>query len=434
MVLNDKQCAELHGFISSKHEEGQQVFRRTVGEWIEAKYGRPMSNRAVGALLYRLGYRRRRGRIKIPPMNEARRARVRRFLVEMADAIAQEEDGRAILVYMDESFVHQLHGSAYSYFFTDEEGVVQDGMGRTSGKGQRMIMVHAITKHGPLVSRGNDDFPIPEGPFAPKAKGRGRAGAGEMGSLPTAECLWQAKHDKGDYHDAMTDKMFMDWLKKRLTPAFKEVFGSDKKMILVLDNASYHHGFDEEVRVPEANSKRYNTELLQRYGVRSIKVERAGKNSSAVATTRNIEVPGPGQVFPQANSKCGNGVSKEEVALATRAYFQAHHPEKLLEKVERYMNTQGWELIWTPPYMPSFQPIELFWQHGKQYVSFRFDTKRKIDGIWEQIRKGWYGDPEWRGRRAVGKRLIVANWSSMPSRRWTSGSKRTLCSGEAFVP
>ena len=54
--------------------------------------------------------------------------------------------------------------------------------------------------------------------------------------------------------------------------------------------------------------------------------------------------------------------------MATRTYFQTYHPDKLLEKVERYMQGKGWELIWIPPYMPSFQPIELFWQHGKQYV------------------------------------------------------------------
>ncbi|CAM9893781.1 unnamed protein product [Sphacelaria rigidula] len=71
-----------------------------------------------------------------------------------------------------------------------------------------------------------------------------------------------------------------------------------------------------------------------------------------------------------------------------RAYFEVHHAEKLPEKVERCMYWQGRELMWTPPYVPSFQPIEFFWQHGKQYVSFRFDTKRKIDGIWEQIRNG----------------------------------------------
>ena len=78
-----------------------------------------MSNPSVGRLLQRLGYVRRRGRIKIPPLTEARKARIRRFLIEMNDALAQEKEGRAIIVYMDESFVHQLHASAYSYFGRD---------------------------------------------------------------------------------------------------------------------------------------------------------------------------------------------------------------------------------------------------------------------------------------------------------------------------
>ena len=133
-LLNSVQCAKLRAFISAKHESGQQVFRRTVGEWIKQEFGIDMSNRAVGGLLYRLRYRRRRGRIKIPPLNDERKARIRQFLVEMAGALSEEEAETAVIVYMDESFVHQLHGSAYSYFFMDEAGVVQDGMRRTSGK------------------------------------------------------------------------------------------------------------------------------------------------------------------------------------------------------------------------------------------------------------------------------------------------------------
>lgn len=59
--------------------------------------------------------------------------------------------------------------------------------------------------------------------------------------------------------------------------------------------------------------------------------------------------------------------------------------------------------------MPSFQPIKLFWQHGKQYVSFRFDTTRKIDSVWAQIRKGWYGDPEWSGHKGDWKSAGCGN-------------------------
>lgn len=65
-------------------------------------------------------------------------------------------------------------------------------------------------------------------------------------------------------------------------------------------------------------------------------MDRTEKNrrGGTVIKTFNVEVPEAGAIFPQANSKCDNDVSKEEVALATRMYFQIHHPSLLLEKVE----------------------------------------------------------------------------------------------------
>ncbi|CAN0476883.1 unnamed protein product, partial [Ectocarpus sp. 8 AP-2014] len=128
----------------------------------------------------------------------------------------------------------------------------------------------------------------------------------------------------------MTDSMFMEWLEHRRSPAFNAIPEFEgKQIILVLDNASYHHGFDAEVKVPETNTKKHNVDLLRKFGAKSIRVEQT----------------------------------------ATREYIRLKLPEKLEERVVTFMKKKGWALIWTPPYMPSFQPIELFWQHGKQYVS-----------------------------------------------------------------
>ncbi|CAB1111725.1 unnamed protein product [Ectocarpus sp. CCAP 1310/34] len=334
------------------HEEGRPaaLCHRTCG------FEEQPSNRSVGGLLSRLGYKRRRGRIKTPRLDAARLARIRRFLVEMDIAKRAEDAGLAVIVYMDESFVHQAHGSPYSYFPSDEDGVVQDGIGRTTGKGLRMIMVHAITKWGPLAKLC-DGFPIEEGWFKSKGGGKGKRGGKDFNleDEETAEFLWQAKLAKGDYHAAMTDSMFMEWLERRLSPAYNAVPDfKGKKMILVRDNASYHQGFDAEVKVPETNTKKYNVELLRRYGVRSIKVKRAAANGRVVQ--QRFEVPtDEGSTLPDARRE--GGVSREEVATATREYFRLNHPEKLEERVETFMREKGWELIWTPPYMPTFQPI-----------------------------------------------------------------------------
>ena len=90
--------------------------------------------------------------------------------------------------------------------------------------------------------------------------------------------------------------------------------------------------------------------------------------------------------LPDVNRK--NGVSKEEVASVTRRFFKESYPEKLEEKAETYTREKGWGLIWTPPYMPTFQPIELFWQHGKAYVSINFQKGRTMAEVWERIRLG----------------------------------------------
>ena len=44
------------------------------------------------------------------------------------------------------------------------------------------------------------------------------------------------------------------------------------------------------------------------------------------------------------------------------------------------------------PYMPSLQPIELSWQHGKQSASFNFEMKRTmVKGSERVVRRSHVG-------------------------------------------
>lgn len=65
------------------------------------------------------------------------------------------------------------------------------------------------------------------------------------------------------------------------------------------------------------------------------------------------------------------------------------------------MNKHGWQLIWTSLYTSKLRLIELFWQRGKQYVSFQYDTKQNMQQVWEQIHLGWYGGKDWKGQEEV---------------------------------
>ena len=85
------------------------------------------------------------------------------------------------------------------------------------------------------------------------------------------------------------------------------------------------------------------------------------------------------------------GPTLDEMKATLKSHLQASHPEWLKSDVQREFDSRGWTLIFTPPYCPKFQPIELFWQHGKGFVAREYQPSRSMKIIKEQIRTGWYG-------------------------------------------
>lgn len=136
-VLSTAQCASLRA--SHLHQRRARKtagsFLTHVGGWLDKNYDHYMANHAVRGLLYRLDYRRRRGMMKIPPLNEERKSRIRRFLVDIAGSLVEQDVHTAVIIYMDESPVHHLHNSARSYSFAADGGVVQDRIGCSRGRG-----------------------------------------------------------------------------------------------------------------------------------------------------------------------------------------------------------------------------------------------------------------------------------------------------------
>lgn len=73
------------------------------------------------------------------------------------------------------------------------------------------------------------------------------------------------------------------------------------------------------------------------------------------------------------------------------ALCKASHPEVLDSKVERVFREKGWKIIWTPPYCPKFQPIELVWGVGKQRAGTLYFRGRDLKTTREHLRRGFYG-------------------------------------------
>ena len=54
----------------------------------------------------------------------------------------------------------------------------------------------------------------------------------------------------------------------------------------------------------------------------------------------------------------------------------------------------GWKIIWTPPYCPKFQPIELVRGVGKQRASSLYFPGRTLEQTQLDLRKGFGCDTD----------------------------------------
>jgi transposase len=113
-------------------------------------------------------------------------------------------------VYLDETFINKNHSGQFTWYFNEDGPHVN----KPSGKGERIIVVNAITING---------------------------------WVENAKLVFEAKKKTGDYHGQMDWGNFSKWFKKQLLPNIP------KHSIIIMDNASYHNA-TEENNFPKSNS------------------------------------------------------------------------------------------------------------------------------------------------------------------------------------
>lgn len=136
-----------------------------------------------------------------------RQSAARNILKERPDIVAKRQDFilkmRAIrltgrkLVYLDETWLNATHAPGKCWLDDDGNG----GIKVPSGKGSRLIILHAGT---------------------------------EDGFVPNGLLCFQSKQGKADYHDEMDGDRFYNWFHDQLLPNIPE------KSVILMDNASYH--------------------------------------------------------------------------------------------------------------------------------------------------------------------------------------------------
>ena len=86
------------------------------------------------------------------------------------------------------------------------------------------------------------------------------------------------------------------------------------------------------------------------------------------------------------------GPYRSELVAALELWLQKHALDKLRSQLQTiFAKHPGWRLLFTPPYTPIFQPIELLWRHSKSAVASDWFEGRKLLEVYECLIRSWYG-------------------------------------------
>ena len=69
-----------------------------------------------------------------------------------------------------------------------------------------------------------------------------------------------------------------------------------------------------------------------------------------------------------------------------------NHSEYQTGQLELLFESLGYEPIFTPPYTPQLQPIEMIWSFVKRYVASKYQVGRTLQETTNQLMEGFYGN------------------------------------------
>ena len=326
--------------------------------------GVQVSERHARRMLRQLGYKWRRKRPMGTASKEQMAQRMRSFIHQYSDALKQEEDGVAVIIYTDESYIHTHHRNRYMWALSsDEQGTQVRG---TPSKGERLIIMHAMGKDGLL--------------HAPR---RGRSASLPTNVLSdidfTCEVIFKGTIDSEDYHKNMDGTTLMNWINNRLIPSFKRRY-PNKKLILVLDNASYHHPRGEDW----VNPNKMKKQDLAAWIVSHL----PDGQLMRVQDGDRERVFGKSSLFSHGSKY---SPTCKQMRLWIKAYL-LKHPHINQTLLQQEFTRHGFQLIYTPPYQCDVQPIEMLWAYVKNYVGRVMGDDHSVKTVTELTRQGFYGD------------------------------------------
>lgn len=292
------------------------------------------------------------------------------FVRKYVAARRMEKQGDAILVYFDETYINIGHHATLSWHF--------DGQSlNNKAKGKRIIVLHAMTRDGPVVTLDASGAPL---------KLTKEQSADLKTPYATAEMIYEAGKSDGDYHDNMDSATFLAWLQFRLFPTLRVLFPG-KRYLFILDNAKYHKarvGVDgKKWESFSSMSKAQLAGVLKLWQVTSFICTRQSKADLMQESKQTVHTFAETEFM----SRAPRGPSAKELV----AELQTHkhkHPEYFRTVAEDLLRVESLkdasdplfhQFIFTPPYEGFLAQItEHWWAHAKNYVGLSLERHNTI--------------------------------------------------------
>ena len=382
--------------MDERHTKGSTVHRQGLINWVRDEFQITISKTTMTSYLKKLGLTYRATKPRKRTLQSYRLTMIRDYLIKLNDYYDRIRAGEdLVLVFMDESYVHNTHASRNS-FVPEKENHIN----RSVSKGRRLVILHAITDKGPLTERDSDGKPVSDLVWKNDNCSSQTKKANEPGKI-NCETLWVAQCRTGDYHDNMNSAFFFKWLQEKLLPCFEKTHPSSK-MVMIADNAPYHHSREVGSLASLKNKKELVT-LMEKWECNGIEIPLTSERVDALEDDDVEGVTDMGscafvefdaeEFQKRASKKKGLFVpTVKELQIGFAKWLYQNKPEALKCKVETLFKEKGFEILWTPPYCPDLQPIETFWGIGKNRVASRFFDQRTMKETVQHLQEGWYGN------------------------------------------
>ena len=199
-------------FVRSSNKNGDQVNVENIRNFMRNELHCDVARTTLWRALQRWGFEFGTG-VRSAQLKESERVVIMRRQYLRLKRANRDDNGHVIRpeVYLDESYINKNHSNDNTWYF-EEDGIV---IGKPTGKGDRLIIVDAITKNG---------------------------------WVPNTRVVFKASKKTGDYHANMNWDNFSEWFQEKL------LYNIPENLLIIMDNAPYHSVLVEETFPKKSHS------------------------------------------------------------------------------------------------------------------------------------------------------------------------------------